>query len=104
MFEQALDTALQAARAAAAVHQKNFGQVRIEHWSPKGTADFVTHVDREAEAEIVRIIRAAFPHHVVLAEEAASAAQQSESSGAIADWTWLVDPLDGTTNYLHRYP
>ncbi len=69
----------------------------------KGIADFVTFVDREAEAEIVGQIRAAFPHHDILAEE--SADSTLDTTGAqIGEWTWIVDPLDGTTNFLHQYP
>ncbi len=97
----ALATALQAGRIAAAVHTRYLGTVRAEDWSEKGSADFVTHVDREAEARIAEVISATFPEHDILAEEAASegAARLAES-----EWLWVVDPLDGTTNYLHQYP
>jgi myo-inositol-1(or 4)-monophosphatase len=103
-----LDTALHAAREAAAVHRSYLGRVTIEDWSEKGTFDFVTHVDHEAEAVIVGRIRDRFPHHAVLAEEAAS--ERQPGSGVTMEgmrdeeWTWIIDPLDGTTNYLHRYP
>ena len=95
-----------AAAAASAVHQRHAGRVDASAWTEKGAADFVTHVDHEAEAEIVSRILAAFPDHGILAEEAATA-------GAGADWTapplrrgwtWVIDPLDGTTNFLHGYP
>lgn len=101
-----LDVALAAAREAVAVHVRHLGQVRIEDWSDKGVSDFVTHVDREAEAGIVARVSSAFPDHQVLAEEAAAAAEPAERLALIrsADWLWIVDPLDGTTNYLHRYP
>lgn len=103
-----LDVALAAARAAVEVHRRHLGRVRIEDWSEKGVADFVTHVDREAEEEIVSVIRSRCPDHGILAEEgtAAPRAQPAGSPGAASteDWLWVVDPLDGTTNYLHRYP
>ncbi|MEX2283655.1 MAG: inositol monophosphatase family protein [Gemmatimonadota bacterium] len=100
-----LRVALEAARMAAAVHQRHVGRVRQEDWSNKGSSDFVSFVDREAEACIVELIRANFPDHQILAEEAFSAAPP----GARAHWfdveyLWLVDPLDGTANFLHGYP
>jgi myo-inositol-1(or 4)-monophosphatase len=97
---QALFVALEAARSAAAVHQKHLGTVSAEQWSEKGVADFVTHVDREAEANIVDVIQSRFPTHDILAEEAAAAGALQRTS----EWLWIVDPLDGTTNYLHGYP
>lgn len=101
-----LPVALAAARAAAAVHRANLGRVRVEDWSEKGVADFVTHVDREAEERVVALIRTHFPEHSILAEEgAASLLMDGSASGdRDPDWLWVVDPLDGTTNFLHRYP
>lgn len=91
--------ALAAARAAASVHRAHRGRTSVADWSTKGVSDFVTYVDREAEAEALRVIDAAFPGDAVLAEEGAP---------ALSDYTgerlWIVDPLDGTTNYLHGYP
>ncbi len=100
-----MEVALDAARAAVAVHRRHVGRVPVEDWSEKGAADFVSHVDREAEAEIVARITAAFPDHEILAEEAATAAGAARrGSLAQADWLWIVDPLDGTTNFLHAFP
>jgi myo-inositol-1(or 4)-monophosphatase len=113
-----LDTALAAAHAAAEVHRRHLGRVRVDEWGEKGVADFVSHVDREAEEAIVARIRASFPDHEVLAEEAAgdAAAAASAHTGTSTGSTgaavaprstkcsWVVDPLDGTTNYLHGYP
>ena len=96
-----LVVAMEAAREAAAVHRAHLGRVVVEEWSEKGVADFVTHVDREAERGIVARIRDHFPDHSVLAEEDAS---DRGSSAFGDDWTWIIDPLDGTTNYLHSYP
>ncbi|MEX0906857.1 MAG: inositol monophosphatase family protein [Gemmatimonadota bacterium] len=97
-----LDGALTAARGAAAVHREHLGRVRVEDWSEKGVADFVSHVDREAEAGILSLLRGRFPGHRLLAEEDASdnGAEALSDSGC----TWIIDPLDGTTNYLHGYP
>lgn len=99
-YQNTLRVAHAAARAAAAVHQDHLGAVQIEDWSAKGVADFVTFVDREAEAEIVAKIRSAFPAHRILAEESVGENEAEE----LAEWTWIVDPLDGTTNFLHQYP
>jgi myo-inositol-1(or 4)-monophosphatase len=98
--QEILDTALRAARAAVEVHRTHLGAVPVAEWALKGAADFVSHVDLEAERRIVECVRTAFPGHRILAEE-----------GGASDWdagadapTWIIDPLDGTTNYLHRYP
>ena len=98
-YAPALDVALAAARNAAAVHRRHLGQVIGDDWSEKGVADFVTHVDREAEARILEEIRARFPDHLILAEESADA-----DTNVDGEWLWVVDPLDGTTNFLHQYP
>jgi myo-inositol-1(or 4)-monophosphatase len=96
-----LDTALAAARDAVGVHQRHLGRVDVREWSEKGTADFVTYVDREAESAIVERVRRDWPGHLVLAEEAATADSPVPRD---TESLWVVDPLDGTTNYLHRYP
>lgn len=103
-LNELLSVAEAAARDAVAVHRKHLGTVRVEDWSEKGVSDFVTHVDREAEDVIVTRIARAFPSHDVLAEEAASDAGGVGSAARDAEWLWIVDPLDGTTNFLHGYP
>jgi myo-inositol-1(or 4)-monophosphatase len=102
-----LATALAAARDAAEIHRAHLGRVRTTDWSEKGAADFVTFVDREAESAIVARIHDRFPDHELLAEEAAS--ERGPASGVLPEaggegWIWIIDPLDGTTNYLHGYP
>src|SRR5262245_44685028 len=104
-WNEVLQVALDAAHSAAAIHQQYVGRVHPDEWSTKGTADFVSFVDREAEQLIVQRIRAAFPAHEILAEE--DFADQQHQTGAHwgnHEWVWLVDPLDGTTNFLHGYP
>lgn len=100
-FEDVLATARSAARAALHVHARHLGRVGVDAWNEKGTADFVTHVDREAEERIIACIRRAFPGHAILAEEGAA---DGDPRMPDAEWVWVVDPLDGTTNFLHRYP
>lgn len=96
-----LDVAVAAARAAAAVHRACAGELRVEDWGSKGTADFVTRVDRDAEEAAVAAVREAFADHTILAEEGSPDISASRPDSG---WTWIVDPLDGTTNYLHGYP
>jgi myo-inositol-1(or 4)-monophosphatase len=88
-------TALKAAHEGGAVLMKYFGKITsVTH---KGEIDLVTEADKEAELTIVSIIKAAYPHHRILAEE-------TGESGAASSCKWIIDPLDGTTNYAHGYP
>jgi len=88
--------AIQAARAGVRVHRAGLG--RTHEIATKATAtDLVTEVDREAERVIVDAILAQRPDDAVLAEEATA---RAGTSGV----RWIVDPLDGTTNYVYRYP
>src|SRR4051812_47275503 len=95
-----IDCALEAAAAAAVVHKRFIGKVDERDWAEKGASDFVTHVDREAEAAITQCIRRAFPDHSIMAEEASTAGAGSDwvAPAETRGWTWIVDPLDGTTN------
>jgi myo-inositol-1(or 4)-monophosphatase len=65
----------------------------------KGEVDLVTQADRASEDRIVQIIRETFPEHAILAEEGGGA-----SSGAAGEFLWVIDPLDGTTNFAHGLP
>jgi len=86
---------IKAAREAGALLLENFERgIRIEF---KGKYDLVTEADRQAEALIVRMIREQFPDHDVLAEE-------GEYGQLNSDYRWIIDPLDGTTNYAHGFP
>ncbi len=102
-FSEVLSVALDAARAASAIHQRHVGRVSQDDWSAKGNADFVSYVDREAESCIIQQIRAAFPDHEIMAEESLSG-EGSSRRWEDMEWLWIVDPLDGTTNFLHAYP
>ncbi|MGH7482181.1 MAG: inositol monophosphatase family protein [Longimicrobiales bacterium] len=97
-----LDLALRAARAAAEFHREQASRVHLRHWDEKGRFDFATEVDREAERLIVAEVRGVFPDHAFLAEE--GTVGPALAGGPEPAWTWVIDPLDGTTNYLHRYP
>lgn len=81
------------------------GRVLLDHWErrgsfavrEKGRNDFVTVADRAAEDAIVRIVRSRFPDHAIIAEE-------SSPDATSVGYRWYIDPLDGTTNYIHGYP
>lgn len=90
-----LNVAVAAAEAGAQVLMAKFGtSIRIEH---KGEVDLVTEADKAAEAVIVAAIKAKYPMHDILAEE--------DDYGSRKDnHCWIIDPLDGTTNYAHAFP
>jgi len=90
-----LRTAVRACRAAGRIQRTAFGAAHaIEH---KGEIDLVTRIDRRSEAAILRVIGGAFPAHGILAEE-------SDPRAGDAEHLWVVDPLDGTTNYSRGFP
>jgi myo-inositol-1(or 4)-monophosphatase len=91
-----LNIAIKAARSAGNIIVRSLDQRDTLSVSTKGRNDFVTEVDKNAEKEIIKIIRKAFPSHGILAEESGS----HEGD----EFLWLIDPLDGTTNFLHGFP
>ena len=91
-----LNMAVKAARSAGSIimrHHDRLDRLTVES---KGLKDYVSEVDRMAENEIIRILRAAYPNHGFLAEE--TGAQAGD------EYVWIIDPLDGTTNFLHGFP
>ena len=95
-----LDFAIETAREAGRVLAERFGRASLEV-THKGDIDLVTESDIAAERLIVERIRSYYPRHAILAEESGA----SEQAGAAAsEYKWIVDPLDGTTNYAHGYP
>ena len=97
MHDDLLQTALAAADAGSRIVTRYFRHAGLEV-DAKGENDFVTQADRESEAAILAEIRRRFPDHRILAEEGSGAGQGS------GDYEWLIDPLDGTTNFLHGLP
>jgi myo-inositol-1(or 4)-monophosphatase len=91
-----LEAAISAATEAGAVLRNGFG--RHQEVSYKGEVDLVTEVDERAERVIKEILLEAFPAYGMLAEEGGAFA------GEVEDTRWIVDPLDGTTNYAHGLP
>ncbi len=94
---QILAVGSQAARTAGAYLLQHFGTIRPDEVDEKGRNDFVTYVDRESESRIIEIIQQAFPHHAILAEEGGNYQDQGT-------FQWIIDPLDGTTNYIQQIP
>jgi myo-inositol-1(or 4)-monophosphatase len=93
-----LNTAVKAARRAGSIINRAARDRTQLDVRAKGRNDFVTQVDKAAEDAIVQILRQAYPDHAVLAEESGL----SESAGA--EYRWIIDPLDGTTNFIHGFP
>lgn len=94
----ALNTAFKAARKAGDFMMRaanNLPAVRIDN---KAHNDFVSDVDRHAEEILVNAILEAYPHHRIVCEESGVLGNQQ------SDFEWIIDPLDGTTNYLHGHP
>jgi myo-inositol-1(or 4)-monophosphatase len=91
-----LNIAVRAARSAGNVIIRNLGKLDTLAIHTKDRNDFVTEVDRQAEQEIIFTLRKAFPGHGILAEE--SGLQEGD------EYQWIIDPLDGTTNFLHGFP
>lgn len=90
-----LSVAHEAALRAGALLRENVGRTR--EISYKGEINLVTEMDRRSERTIVEVLRAAFPDHSILAEE------ETKIEGG-SSFRWVIDPLDGTTNYAHGYP
>jgi myo-inositol-1(or 4)-monophosphatase len=95
-----LNMALRAARAAGELIAKSSDQVDLVDVEAKGLNDYVTKVDRVAERAIMDILQKTYPTHSFLGEESGL----KEGTGEGADWLWIIDPLDGTTNFIHGFP
>lgn len=94
-----LNIAVKAARRAATVINRASTQIDLLTVESKAPNDFVTEVDRAAEAAIIEVLRDAYPQHGILAEESGSTGGAEDS-----EYQWIIDPLDGTTNFLHGFP
>src|SRR5437899_2798097 len=90
--------AIEAAREAGKFLRANLGKVRSIQKKEGQEKNLVTEIDAKSEEIIIRMIRRHFPSHDILAEE--SGARKGSGSG----YKWIIDPLDGTTNYTHSLP
>ena len=94
-----LNIAIKAARAAGAIINRGSQDLDILKISSKGPNDFVSEIDQMAEAAIIETLLTAYPGHGILAEESGR-----EHGAKNSEFTWIIDPLDGTTNFLHGFP
>jgi len=91
-----LNIAIRAARNAGEIITRSVDRIDKLTIETKAANDFVSEVDKKAEAEIIETVFKAYPEHGIIAEE--SGVQKGN------DYTWIIDPLDGTTNFLHGFP
>ncbi len=91
-----LNIAVRAARRAGDLIMKSLPRLASIQVASKGRNDFVTDIDRLAEQEIITTIRRAYPGHGFLAEESGRSGED--------EFVWIIDPLDGTTNFVHGFP
>ena len=95
-----LNTAIKAARRAATVINRAAFDVDRVAITEKGHNDFVTDIDQAAEQAIIETLLKAYPDHAILAEESGASKNLHDES----DFVWVIDPIDGTTNFMHGYP
>ena len=93
-----LNIAVKAARKAGNLINRASRDLDVLKVEIKRQNDFVTEVDRAAEAAIISVLREAYPNHAILAEES------GVTKGSQDEFVWIIDPLDGTTNFIHGVP
>jgi myo-inositol-1(or 4)-monophosphatase len=91
-----VNIAIRAARRAGEIMIRQLNRLETLEVAEKGRNDFVTRVDQMAEEAIIEVIKDHYPDHAILAEESGSSGDH--------ECQWIIDPLDGTTNYLHGFP
>lgn len=91
---------VKAARRASQIINRASQDVEHLKITTKQQSDFVTEVDKAAEAAIIEVLREAYPDYGILAEESGL----TPGEGAGNDYQWIIDPLDGTTNFIHGFP
>ena len=91
-----LNVAIMAARKAGNSLVRNLNQLDKLHVEQKGYNDYVSEADRQAEEIVIDVINKHYPDHAILAEESGTRGE--------SDHIWIIDPLDGTTNFLHGFP
>jgi len=94
-----LNTAIKAARSAGAIINRASLDLDLLKINTKSPNDFVTEVDHKAEEIVIETLLGAYPGHGILAEESGSAHGTKDS-----EFVWIIDPLDGTTNFIHGFP
>jgi myo-inositol-1(or 4)-monophosphatase len=97
IYDDFLAIAMEGARRGAEILKENFGKIRMQQAQSKGISDYVSRVDRESEETLHQFLTKALPEASFLGEE-------QGQQGRTCDYRWIVDPLDGTTNYLQGFP
>lgn len=96
-LEEYLAVAVRGARLGAEILKTNFGKIRMQQAQSKGINDYVSRVDRESEEALRQFLTKSLPEAAFLGEE-------QGQQGKASKYRWIVDPLDGTTNYLQGFP
>jgi len=96
-----LNTAIKAARRAGAIINRASLDLERLQVARKGPKNYVTQIDQAAEDAIIDILRTAYPTHGFHAEETGV---HTPNEGQVPEYQWLIDPLDGTTNFIHGFP
>jgi myo-inositol-1(or 4)-monophosphatase len=91
-----VNIAIRAARRAGEIMIRHLNQLEALEVAEKSRNDFVTRVDQLCEAAIIEVIKDHYPEHAILAEESGASGEHEVQ--------WIIDPLDGTTNYVHGFP
>lgn len=91
-----LNIAVKAARRAGTIINRAARDIEAVSISAKRPNDFVTEVDKAAEVAIIDVIKKAYPDHAILAEESGATGN--------SEYVWIIDPIDGTTNFIHGFP
>ena len=99
-MQATLTIAINAAREAGKIIFRNIERIDSLNVQVKEKNDYVSEVDHQAEQEIVNIIHRAYPNHGILAEESGTTIGKSDGD----EYQWIIDPLDGTTNFLRGFP
>jgi myo-inositol-1(or 4)-monophosphatase len=94
-----LTIAVKAARRAGGIINRASQNLDLLNVTRKSHSDFVSEVDGAAEEAIIKVLLDAYPDHAILAEESGTRGDQEKS-----EYQWIIDPLDGTTNFLHGFP
>jgi myo-inositol-1(or 4)-monophosphatase len=95
-----LNTAIKAARRGASIITRASFDIDRIKVTAKQHNDFVTEVDHAAEQAIIEVLKTAYPDHAILAEESGASANLHDENENV----WIIDPLDGTTNFIHGFP
>lgn len=99
-----LNTAIKAARRAGVIINRASLDLERLQVARKGPKDYVTEVDQAAEEAIIDVLRTAYPDHGFLAEESGVHGAPQTPEGGQPEFQWIIDPLDGTTNFIHGFP